>query len=251
VDAVNNKPSMESFRRFLATRRGAVTVAAAAAAVAGIALLVFINQYRDSVTDENRPTPVLIADRLIPKGTTADALIDARLFKPTTVPNKDVKLGAVVSAAAIQDQVTVRDIYPGEQLTATAFQPGEASLRAKLAGIQRAVAVNIDQTRGLTGVLRPGDRVDVLVALDARNGASGEGRTVLRPLMTDVLILRIQQGAVMVRLTDREAARLAHASDVGELRFLLRPPTGAKSSLKDEPVQIGSLTEADDSTGVR
>ena len=59
--------------RFVATRRGAVTIAAGAAGLAGVVLLVFVSQYKAQVQGGTVERSALVANRLIPKGTSGRA----------------------------------------------------------------------------------------------------------------------------------------------------------------------------------
>ena len=127
--------------RFAASRRGAITIAAAAAALAGIVLLAFISQYKDHVQGGTIERTALVADRLIPKGTSGAVAVSGGLFKPTTTPQDSLEAGALSSGAALAGKVATRDIYPGEQLTAADFAADADPLRGKLAGDQRAMAV--------------------------------------------------------------------------------------------------------------
>ena len=51
------RPKADSVKQFVSTRRGAYTVAAVAATLAGLVLLVFINQYKEDVNAGLTPAP--------------------------------------------------------------------------------------------------------------------------------------------------------------------------------------------------
>ena len=82
--------------RFAATRRGAITIAAVAAALAGIVLLAFISQYKNHVQGGTVERSALVADRLIPKGTAGSVVVSDGLSKPTTVQQDSLEAGALV-----------------------------------------------------------------------------------------------------------------------------------------------------------
>ena len=239
MEAVNKRTGMEGAKSFLGTRRGAVTLAVAAAALAGILLAVFLSQYRSSVQGGTAPASVLVADRLIPKGTSGDVLISERLFKTGSVAEADLVDGALANAAALAGRVATRDIYPGQQLSAADFTTGGDPLRGKLAATDRAVAVPLDESHGLIGEIQAGDRVDVLAGFGS-NGSVGSGRPVLRTLLQDVLVLKAPpvdfeasegtKAPVLLRVNDKQAAQLAFAADNGKLWVALRPPAGASQS---------------------
>lgn len=243
--ATSKQNPIDGLRRFLGTRRGSFVVAGVAAALAAGALALYLNDYKNDVRAGTTPTQVLIADRLIPQGTSGDAVAADRLFRPTSVAADDVKPLALTDAATLTGKSATRDIYPGQQITSADFVAGADPLRGRLSGVQRALALPVGAAQGLIGTVRPGDRVDVFASFTGR-GAGGRG--VLRTIAQSVLVLSVpgpesgsNDPAVIVRLTDSQAARLAFASDNGKIWFTLRPPTGGESS-KPATVTAQSLT---------
>src|SRR5215208_6483681 len=83
--APKKRSAADGFKQFVSTRRGAYTIAAVAATLAGLVLLVFINQYKDDVNAGLAPAPVLVADRVIPRGTAGSEVITGKLFKPSAI----------------------------------------------------------------------------------------------------------------------------------------------------------------------
>lgn len=245
MEATQKRPPLDNLKRFVGTRRGAVIVAATTAVLAGIVLLAFITRYRNSVHTSNAAVSVLVANRLIPAGTSGSAVVSGDLFRPASSTQDQVKAGAVADAAALSGKVATHDIYPGQQITAADFAANADPVRGQLKGNQRAIAIPIDAAHGLIGQVRSGDHVDVLAGFNSTNAGTGQGRAILRTILQDVLVL--QGGPVassgpagggansgstslLVRVTDREASQLAFASDNGKIWFVLRPPVGAKQS---------------------
>src|SRR4051812_32117472 len=161
MEATHTRRFHGGLGRFAASRRGAITIAAAAAALAGIVLLAFISQYKNHVQGGTVERPALIADRLIPKGTSGAVAVSDGLFKPTTAAQDSLAPGALSSAAALAGKVATRDVYPGEQITAADFASDADPVRGRLSGTQRAIAVPLDAAHGLIGEVRAGDTVDV------------------------------------------------------------------------------------------
>lgn len=240
MEATHTRRLHGGLRRFAGTRRGAMTIAAAAAALAGIVLLAFISQYKDHVQGGTIERTALVADRLIPKGTSGAAAVSGGLFNLTTAPQDSLESGALSSAAALAGKVATRDIYPGDQLTAADFAADADPLRGRLTGDQRAMAVPLDSAHGLIGQVRAGDKVDVLAGFNAAGSAGGAGRPQLRTLIQDVLVLNAPDSGktgssnstqdLTVRVTPRQATQLAFAADNGKVWFILRPPAGASVS---------------------
>jgi len=254
--ATIKQPRSSALRRFLGTRRGAFVIAAIASALAAIALIAYLNSYKDDVRGGTLPTQVLVADRLIPKGTSGDAVASERLFRPTTLTEADVEPYALADAAALSGKVAARDIYPGQQIIGTDFRAGGDTLRGRLAGAQRALAVPVDQAHGLIGNVRAGDTVDVFATFRG----SGADNGILRTIAQNVLVLKTPQGkgvadsgssssssdtqAVVLRVTDAQSARLAFAADNGKVWFALRPPAGGTQSRPSTVTQGSVAAEA-------
>ena len=235
-------------QKLLATRGGTAAVAGAAALLAFVIFLLFMNQYRSSVDESSEPVGVLIAKSLIPKGMSGDLIGAQELFQPTTAPKGQVKDGAVSDPALLRGRVAVDDIYPGQQLTTGDFSTTTTdAIATKITADQRAVSIPLDEAHGLIGHVRAGDRVDILggfnvVRVDRRGvpiQSGGAARPVLKLLMENILVLEVpadsgggfgggsQEANVVLRLSDEQAAQLAFASDNGKIWFSLRPQSGA------------------------
>jgi Flp pilus assembly protein CpaB len=251
MEATHKRPSPRGLRRLASTRGGAATIAAGAAALAGIVLLAFISQYKDHVQGGTAEHSALVANRLIPKGTSGAVVVSDGLFKPTTVQQDNLESGALSSAAALDGKVATRDIYPGEQITSADFASDADPLRGQLRGDQRAIAVPLDSAHGMIGEIRAGDAVDVLAGFNSASSTTGRGRPQLRTLIQDVLVLKAPDAGakatsgndtkdLTVRVTTDQATQLAFAADNGKVWFVLRPPAGAKNE-RPSSVTLDSL----------
>lgn len=248
-------------QKLLSTRGGTAAVAGAAALMAFLVFLLFMNQYRSSVDDSSEPVGVLIAKSLIPKGMSGDLVGTQELFQPTTAPKSEIKDGALTDPATLKGRVAVDDIYPGQQLTTGDFSTSTTdAIATKITGEERALSVPLDEAHGLIGHVRAGDRVDVyagfnLIRVD-RNGApiqsGGQARPAMRLLAENILVLHVPEDAggglgggsqvanPVLQLTSAQAAELAFASDNGKVWFALRPQSGATTSV-DPIVTIETL----------
>lgn len=219
---------MELAQRLLSTRSGTVTLGVASAALAGVVLLVYLNQYRNSVNDASAPVSVLVAKSLIEKGTPGDAIGIRGQFQAAEAPKGEVKDGAIVDPSALRGQVAVHDIFPGQQLTTTDFAAtGADSIGARLVNSQRAISVPVDTAHGIIGKVEPGDRVDVY--------ASFPDDDVLKIMLQSALVLDAPAEAtagaggttsnVLVRAGYGKAAEIAFAADNGKVWLVLAPRT--------------------------
>lgn len=222
--------------RLMSSRRGTIAVGVGAAVLAALVLLVYLNSYRESVSASAQPLTVLVAKNLIPRGTSGSVIATNGLFQTARVPTSQVKLGAISDPAALNGQVTLSDVYPGQQLTAADFSATAtaAALASQLTGNERAITVSIDQAHGLLGHLQAGNRVDIYVAFPEGDKTP---IALMKLLVTNVLVLAApaggEGGTVALRLNSREAARVAFASDNAKLWFALRPPAAAKPTKPD------------------
>lgn len=226
----------------LSTRNGTLAVSGIAALLAGAVLLVFLNAYRDSTRDDDVSVSVVVAKRLIERGSAADVLADEGAFQRASVPKSELKEGAVVDPATLEGTNAVGDIYPGEQILASDFLPVAPRAVYQLRGADRALAIPGDAIHTNSGELRAGDHVDILAAFNSSQGGEPGtgGQPVIKLLMRDVPILRAPVGGngsagsaggeIVVKARDDRAAQLAYAADNGTLWFLLRPQAGATTN---------------------
>jgi len=223
---------VEIAQNMFTTRRGSLLVGAAAAVLAGIILLAYLHQYRNSVNSASAPVSVLVAKNLIQKGTPGDIIGTSSQFQVASVPKGQLQVGALSDPAALSGRVAVTDIYPGQQLTAAyfAFAP-PGTLQTKISGSDRAISIQIDAEHGMAGQIGAGDHIDIFVGVN-RLG-SGGSQPIIKLLMDDITVLRAPLGTgaglYTLRATGRQAAVLAYASDNGKLWFVLRPASGAKT----------------------
>jgi Flp pilus assembly protein CpaB len=229
--------------KLFTTRRGTIMLGIVAAVLAGIALLVYLNQYRSSVNGGGAPTSVLVAKSLIQKGTPGDVVGSTGLFEVATIPRGEVKNGAFVDPKTLTGKVATADVYPGQQLTSTDFTVATAnSLTQRLARDQRAVVVPLDSPAAIGGQLSAGDHVDVWAAINAQ-GTSGLTRPVVRLVLQNMLIMTAPAGAggnVTIRATPRQAGMLIFANTNARLWLVLRPSVGSAPT-KPPVVSVNDL----------
>lgn len=223
---------VEIAQNMFSTRRGSLIVGGAAALLAGIVLLVYLHNYRNSVNSASATAPVLVAKQLIPKGTSGDIIASTDQFQVSEIPRSQFKDGAITDPATLTGRVALTDIYPRQQLSAADFSATPVdTLGNHITGDQRAISVTMDASHGMVGLLGAGDHVDIYVGLN-RLGPGGS-QPVIKLLMADVEILRAPlaggSGMYTLQVSTRQAAVLAYAADNGRLWFVLRPPSGART----------------------
>jgi len=223
----------------LGTPRRTVVAGIAALVVATILLLVYLSHYRSSVESENGTMKVLVANRFIKAGTSAESLAREGKYQVTAIPKDQLTDGAITDAGAIRGQVTLKDIFPSQQLTADDFGATSGALSASSdllgtgtkTGTWRAIAITpLDSAHGIAPQAQTGDHVDAYVQVGARLGL----------LMPDVLILaapdQVAAGTsaptsanYILRIPAKDVTRFAYAADNGKIWFVLRPQDEAQA----------------------
>ncbi len=86
-------------------------------------------------------------------------------------------------------QVAAVPIKKGEQLLQTKLLlPGaETGLSMEISPGKRGIALPVDDIRGVTRLLKPGDRIDIIAALDYGKGQ--DARREVRTILQDVVVL--------------------------------------------------------------
>jgi Flp pilus assembly protein CpaB len=262
VELTGNKYARGDWRKVLATRRGTVLVAAVCALIAAGAMIFAMQRYRHNVVAENNPATVFVANGLIQKGTSGDAIAAEQLFKPTSVAGKQVAAGAIADATQLHGKVATADIYPGQQLTASDFT-GTGGLTAQLTPNQRAMTIAIDTSRGMVGQVHVGDHVDVYADLES---GSGHGQPFVRLVLTNVPVLKAGSTAsgaglsstnnqqnqltnVTLKVNDNQVGALAFAADNGKVWLVLRPANATTTPAS--AVSVQSLLTGAGSGGAR
>lgn len=223
----------------MSSRGWAIALGIGAVVLAAILLVVYLDRYRDRVSGENAPTPVLVAKQLIPKGTPGTLVASQSMYAPTTLPQKEVVVGAISDPAYLSGRAAATDIFPGSQLTATSFAASDtASVDSQITGTQRAFAISIDGVHGVSSQVQAGDSVDVYISVGG----------VVKLFRPNVKVLTIPTipgpsggGNLVLRIETGEAATWLYAADNTQLIFVLRPVVGAKPTKRSQATSASVL----------
>src|SRR5690349_16720004 len=201
---------------------GAILVAAAA--TFGAYRLLAANSRAEVAT-----RPVVVANRDIPEGVTIDRIA----LSTAQWPMQAVPVGAFSSIDSVAGRVARVAVFNGEPIVPGRLAPvgSGPGLEIKIPPGQRAMAVRINDVAGISGLLQPNSRVDVLVTIRDDNSS----RQVAKLFMSNMLVLSVgtevqrdNQGkpinatTVTLAVTPDEAERLAIAMNSGTLQLVLR-----------------------------
>ena len=224
--------------KLFTTRQGTVLLGVIAAVVAAIALIVYLNNYRNSVTPP--PVSVLVATKTIPQGMSGDVLAKSTSFyEVAKIPGNKVLSGAVTDASTLTGKVALADINPNSQLTAAQF--GAASgVQYQLTPNERAVVVDLGSPQLVGGQIAAGSHVDFWVTTNGQ-GSNGVTRSIAKLLFQNMYVLGVDGSNVTLRAeTPTQAGQIIFASTNAQIWLALRPTIGTKT--KPPVISAGSVT---------
>lgn len=218
------------------TSRGwAIALGIGAIVLAAILLVVYLDRYRARVSGENAPTPVLVANRLIPAGTPGTLVASQTMYAPTTLPRKEVDVGAIADPQYLSGRAVAADIFPGQQFTATDFAADPSqTVKSQIVGTQRAISIAIDNVHGSLPQVAAGDSVDIYI------GVTGAVK-LFRPNVKVLAVPTPEGGNLVLRVDTKDAAEFAFAADNAQLWFVIRPVIGAKPTARTTATQATVL----------
>jgi len=215
----------------MSSRSWAIAIGAAAVVLAAILLVVYLDRYRARVGGENAPTPVLVAKQLIPAGTPGTLVAGRAMYVPTTLPRKEVEVGAIADPQYLSGRAAAADIFPGQQFTALDFAADPTtSVKSQITGTERALSISIDAVHGSLAQVAAGDYVDIYIALGGQNGQSLV--KLFRPNVKVLAVPTPQGGSLVLRVDTKDAANFAFAADNTQFYFVVRPVVGAKPTVR-------------------
>src|SRR5918911_2603212 len=165
-------------------RDGNMKLAGALAVVAAVLTMIYVARGGGEAPARAASVataPVYVATRDIPIGTTAARLFGGKYVALRDLPRDAVSAGAITDRRQLSGLVVTQPVYGGEQLTEHRFGPdGATGILADLRGTMRLVRLAGDQQQLLSGILKPGDRVDVLASSKDATGARTVATIALR-----------------------------------------------------------------------
>ncbi len=186
-------------------RRRLLIVAAAVVAVLGVALVLVYARGADQRAEAKYAgVEVLVATQPIAAGETVEQAAAAGKVGTAPVARDDVLDGAAHGVGALDGQVALVAIYPGEQLIASKFGSArDAAASLPIPPGKMAVSVNLTDAARVSGFLEPGSEVAVFL-----NGTSPTtGQPFTRLLLPRVTVLGVGSTAPVARRPPTRTAR--------------------------------------------
>ncbi len=188
------------------------------------------------------PVRYLVAARALPPGTlTRDADVATRSAPRDQVP-PDAILDDDQGRALLNGALVQRFIEAGATVSqADLLRPRDRGfLAAVLAPGTRAVSIAVDPVTGVSGLIWPGDHVDVILTQEMERASSAQAKRIVgETILTNIRVIGIDQdivqgasrvsavagklaSTVTLQASADEAERLAVASRMGHLSLAIR-----------------------------
>lgn len=215
-------------------------------ALAGGAVMMaknYISAYQTELARERAardaivPTaPVIVADRALRYGETLTKEDVRSVRWPTNaMPEGVFKDLDTLFPEGEDGRVVLRAMEKDEAVLAIKVtKPGEdAGITSRLERGMRAFAIKVDVASGVSGFLRPGDRVDVYWTGGLRDAVEGKRGEITKLIQTNIQLIAIDQSAggdidgtviartVTVAARPQQVAALAQAQTTGRLSLAL------------------------------
>jgi pilus assembly protein CpaB len=175
--------------------------------------------------------PVVVASEDIPEG----HAIEKRAITTGQWPVQTIPAGAFSSVDSVAGRVTRVPVFQGEPIVPGRLAPPGTTggLEVKIAPGKRAMSVKINDVAGISGLIQPNSRVDVLVNI--RDDRSPKQSQVAKLFMENMRVLSVGQQVTRgedgkpinattatLEVTPDEAERLAIAMGQGLIALVLR-----------------------------
>jgi pilus assembly protein CpaB len=231
------------------TRRITLIVAVLLAVGTGVLTL----RYLSSINQGQTPTqaveskPVLIANRDIP----ARGKITPDMLTRVSRPANQVEPGALSDPKEAEGDVALIAIPANSTITESKVgHPAEVGVTARLTPGMRAVTIPVDRVKAVSGLIEPGNRVDVMASVP--RGANSPPRTFA--IIRGALVLAVNEelegqsnaspapesevpSLVTLAVTPQQAELLTSADLNTTLRLALRSSTEPVRSLPAEDLE--------------
>lgn len=159
------------------TRRTTLIVALVVAVLTGWLTLNYLSSIQRSSAVANQPTEILVAAQEIP----ARIPITAAMIAKTTRPAAAVEPDALTDPAKVIGALSLITIPAGSTITLSKVgHPSDVGLPVRLKPGMRAVSISIDKVKGVSGLIEPGDRVDVVAIPPKSTAVPPPAATILR-----------------------------------------------------------------------
>lgn len=159
------------------TRRTTLIIAIVLAIGTGWLTLKYLSSIQQSSATANQPREILVASQEIP----ARIPITGEMLAKATRPASAVEPDALTDPSKVIGALSLITIPAGATITLSKVgHPSDVGLPVRLKPGMRAVSIQIDKVKGVSGLIEPGDRVDVIAIPPKSTNVPPPASTILR-----------------------------------------------------------------------
>lgn len=224
-------------------RRTTLIVAIVLAIGAGWLTLNYLSSLQRQSNANSAPRDVVVAAQDIPARVTITPAMLAHVQRPASAVDPNVLMDPKQAVGAL----TLITIPAGSSITSAMIgHPSDVGLPVRLKSGMRAVSVQIDKVKGVSGLIEPGDYVDVIADPPKAGAEPPPASAILRGVRVLAIGDSLENTSatpspqeansttVTLEVTPKQADLLVMADINTTLRLALRSP---KEPLNSEPVE--------------
>lgn len=235
------------------TRRTTLIVAVVLALGTGLLTLTYLSRLQRQSNANSAPVQVVVAAEAIPPRVP----ITPEMLAHVTRPAAAIDPNTIHDPKQVVGQLSLITIPAGASLTSSMIgSPSDAGLPVRLTDGMRAVSIQVDKVKGLSGLLQPGDRVDVIAQAPKTDNVPPPASTILRGVRVLAIGDSLEYSSatpspqeetattVTLEVTPKQADMLVMADINATLRLALRSPKEPINSEPTEALHFGSSGSA-------
>jgi pilus assembly protein CpaB len=224
-------------------RRTTLIVAVVLALGTGWLTLTYLSNLQRQSNANSAPVAVIVAAQEIPPRVPITAAMLARATRPASA----VDPNTITDPKQVVGSLSLITIPAGSSVTSAMIgHPADMALPVRMAPGMRAVSVQIDKVKGISGLVQPGDRVDIIAQPPKSNAAPPPAATILRGVRVLAIGDSLENSSatpspqeanattVTLEVTPKQADLLVMADLNTTLRLALRSP---KEPVNSEPTE--------------
>ncbi len=212
----------------------------------------YIEQSQRVAAANQGDAPVVVARQAIPPGTE----LQSTDLKVLDWPRGALPADAQSDPEELEGRVTLTGLGVNLPVLETMLAPPGTSpgLPALIPPGYQAMAVKVDEFRGVGGFLKPGDAVDVVATFSVKESKGGPTRTVTRTILRNIKVSTVGQAmkpeedgqpmvvrSVTLLVKPKQAQDLSLAATRGTITLALCSGRGGASTEELSPVDFDEL----------
>lgn len=238
-------------------------VAMVLALITALSINLYLNKVKKDIQNV-KLTKVVVAAKDIKARTE----LDLTMLQVKEIPEELAHPNAFQATKDLVGKISTTEIMAGEQLVSARVIDAKSTERGLGYSVpkgKRAISVAVDDVVGVSGLIKPGDRVDVLATMDVESGAvnpvdgTSKKVTFTKVILQDIEVMAVNQNlteiindvekdqsveqkTITLAVTLEEAQPLTMATERGKIRMVLRSPV-EKEQVKLPPYLPGKFLQ--------